>query len=155
MVSAKQRANWARFARMAKARARKAKGRSKPRRVKAPMARRKKRYGRKRKGGVGKKAMPLGVAIGVGASGMEMLTEKMPDGTISVAEAVFYPYGSIGKKVSAVGSKLKVKSTQLDNYKWALGGILVSAAPRIPVLRVLARPVDSAVRRLGKGKVSL
>ena len=155
MVSAKQRANWARFARMAKARARKAKGRSKPRRVKAPMARRKKRYGKKRKGGVGKKAMPLGAAIGAGATGLEMLTEKMPDGSISVAEAVFYPYGSVGAKVSALGKKSLIKLKQPDNYKYALAGMLISAAPRVPIVRAVARPIDSAVRRLGKGKVSL
>jgi hypothetical protein len=41
------------------------------------------------------------------------------------------------------------------NAPMALGGIFVSMAPRLPLVKIIAKPADRVVRRFSKGKVSL
>ncbi len=99
-------------------------------------------------------AMPLGAAVGAGAAGLEILMDKTPMGSLGPVPQMFTAE-PIPERIQYVGKALQANMTNLENYKFLLGGMLISAAPRIPVIRVLARPLDSAVRRLGKGKVSL
>lgn len=86
---------------------------------------------------------------------MEILFEASPEwGNLSVAD---YIKGNLKgtEPIAATGRVLKTKLTELDNYKYLALGVGVSASKSIPVLRIVAKPVDRVIRKMSKGKVSL
>ena len=101
------------------------------------------------------KAKPVGLAGGAALSGADMLTSVSEAGQISILEALTYPYANTTTRVKAIASKATYQVTQPGNYKYVLLGMLVSAAPRIPVVGIIAKPADRGLKRLTKGKWGL
>ena len=123
------------------------------------MARRKKgkrRGGRRRKKGAPKsdRAMPLGASVGLGVSALEVAT-----GTSKYSSSplgyLLQPSVPMATRIANVSNSLKAEAVNFDNYKFGLAGVVLSASPKVPILRMAAKPVDRVVRRVSKGKVSL
>lgn len=116
-----------------------------------------KRRGKKRAAPKKDRAVPLGMGAGALVSGSKVLLAPNAAGSGPVT----YLMGAIkagvplGDALATTVDKFGVALTDLNKYYPALGGALVSASPKIPVLSLIARPADKAVRRLTKGKVSL
>ena len=102
------------------------------------------------------RAVPAGAAIGMAYSAKRLLIDNDNDGTS--APLTYLATNPYKQKLPALlqGTMARADTfARTDRYAGAVAGIVVSAAPKIPGVRVLAKPVDKAVRRVFKGKVSL
>lgn len=103
----------------------------------------------KKKGRSGRKAKPAGLAGGLAYAGGHLVFVT-PDGAsgsmFDAAKAM-----DLDLALRRVPYALKDK----DVWMGALGGMLISASPRIPVIGIVARPVDRGLKRLTKGKWGL
>jgi len=105
--------------------------------------------GKKRAPSRKSKATPIGVTAG---------------GTYGVANALFVPAAGTGGSMfdalkalnmQLVATRLPYVAKDPKNYMPILGGLLVSASPSLPLIKLVAKPMDRAVRKATKGKVSL
>ena len=118
------------------------------------MPRRKKgrRYGR-RKGAVkSDRAYPAGATGGLLLLGVKLMTERK---TLASPLSQLTAKQPTGDKVKYFMQSLEDNATELDNYKIPLVMTGASAAPKLPVLKLAAKPIDKAIRRATRGKVSL
>lgn len=46
----------------------------------------------------------------------------------------------------------KVAAKDTKNYYPLIGGVIISASPKLPLVRMLARPLDRAIKDFTKGK---
>jgi hypothetical protein len=105
--------------------------------------------GKKRAPSRKSKATPLGVTAGGAYGGMNALFVPAAGTSGSMFDALkALNFPMAAKRVPYV-----VKDK--DVYMPILGGLLVSAAPSLPLIKLVAKPMDRAVRKATKGKVSL
>ena len=86
-------------------------------------------------------AKPAGFAGGAAISAFEVL-----------GDPVKY---ALAQQYTNAQSSLKANATNLSNYKFALGGALLSGSKGMPGIRLVAGPVDRAIRALTRGKWGL
>lgn len=108
------------------------------------MAKKKKKRYRGRKStrrSSGPKAKPAGLAGGMALSAMDMFYQPLY--YLSVTQ---YDNAKIALKKNVVDPQ---------KYKYALAGALISASPRIPLVGIIAKPVDKGLKALSKKKWGL
>lgn len=95
------------------------------------------------------KASPLGASGGLVLTGAEMVF-------IGPTDTAWSPFMAVkaGDYKGAL-DLLKRNAMTPDKYMPVLAGMLVSASPKIPLVRIIAKPLDETVRRASKGKVSM
>ena len=81
--------------------------------------------------------------------GAEMLLKRNPT-YHAPADYLINPSVEFNAKSALDSLVVNVKDPQ--RYKYGLAGMLISASKRIPVVNIIARPVDSGLKRLTKGK---
>lgn len=116
------------------------------------MAKKKKRrrsYKKKRKSAPKYKATPAGLAVGATASGMKAVFGTAEGNVMSMYDTVKT------KEWSKLDDRFINVAMDFDTYKMALLGALVSASPRLPLVKIVASPINRQVKKLSKGKVSL
>lgn len=124
------------------------------------MARQKKKSGRRRRSRRGKKskgyakAKPLGASVGAGGSLLSMAVDPDARTGISPVTHLIGVFKGTDTLDSTVSSAREAAFT-LSNYKWFAIGIAASASKTVPGLRLVARPVDSVVKSMTKGKWGL
>lgn len=101
------------------------------------------------------KSVPLGAAGGMFLTGEKILFEKTVDGYISPVEALFYSGWTPAEKVSKSADRLASNAMDLKRYYPLVGGAVISSSKRMPLIGMVARPVDKMLKRLSKGKVGL
>lgn len=108
----------------------------------------KRRYTKKRSAPKKDRATPLGATAGAIGVGNDMLLVRNP--------VYFDPvtYIKTGDFTSAMKS-LVVNAKDMKRYKYGAFGLIISAAPKLPLVSLIAKPADKAIRRVSKGKVSL
>ena len=93
--------------------------------------------------------MPAGLALGA--------TWGISDAIIDAQPTKIWKYTDLNplERVLWIARSSAKEMMTPDTYTPVLMGALVSASPKIPLVRLVARPADKAIRRLSKGKVSL
>jgi hypothetical protein len=124
---------------------------------KGKKGRRKRSYGKKKSAPKKDNSTPMGIAIGAVYSGKRVLMDTTDGGQSGgLTYLLTNPYGqALPALLLGTFDRVFVNAKDLDRYYGLGGGALVSASPKIPLIRMFAKPVDKAVRRLSKGKVSL
>ena len=115
---------------------------------------------KKGKGKKGRRHMPkahVGVSAGLAATGYSVLwgDDAIPGGLASPVMCIIgdAPAGyTMSDRVNMAVRALKIKAVQLDNYKPLVVGAVISAAPRVPVVSMVARPVENAIVKMTRGK---
>ena len=67
------------------------------------------------------------------------------------APAAYLKDGNIGDALKSA----KVNVTKIENYKYGLAGVAVSASKKVPLVRILARPVDKFIKGMTGGRWGL
>lgn len=123
------------------------------------MARRKKKRSRSRKR-TGKKsrgyakAKPLGATAGAAGSGLSiMFGQSAAFGNSPVDRLIGYVKGT--DSLQNVVGATKDNLTNVNNYKWALIGIGLSASKRLPLIKMVGKPIDRVARDMTRGKWGL
>ena len=107
----------------------------------------------KKKKRSGPKAKPAGLAGGVAMSGFKMATDPDAKG-MTIASRI--PDMLAGRStLSDTFATVQQAATNVNNYKYALVGLIVTSSKNIPVLSMVARPADRGLKRLTKGKWGL
>ena len=113
---------------------------------------------RKRKGRKGKttadRAMPLGVAMGATVTGLKMASDTSYYGGTTVARGIVNYAKGQNSTENVVASTRKALSNP-KNYIPLVAGTALSVAPKVPLVRIVAKPLDRAVRRLTHGKAGM
>lgn len=124
----------------------------------------KKKKGKRRRSGKRRKtsapvdkATPLGLGVGATVSGFEILMGKTDAGELGPLPRLveFFKSPSDPNQLVLLERSVKANMTDLDRYKGALFGAIVSASPKMPLVKIIAKPVDKSLRKLSKRKVSL
>ena len=113
---------------------------------------RSRRRGRRRARSSGPKAKPLGLAGGAAIVGTEMLMKRNPTYHAPL-DYVLNP--DVPFDASNTVNSLVTNVKDVNRYKFGLYGMLISASPRIPIIGIVARPVNNGLKRLTKGKWGL
>lgn len=102
----------------------------------------------------GPKAMPLGSTVGAIAYGAPIVLKAYADFKANNLKALPQDmlYEAFGYNLA--GKELYLpKTTQVVTP--LIGGMIISAAPRLPIVKLVAKPVNRELKKLTKGKVSL
>ena len=108
---------------------------------------RRRSYKKKRRSGP--KAKPAGLAGGFAYGGAQALFVPAAGAPGSLFEALKE------MDVEKLTYRLPYVVKDTNTYKPLLVGMLVSAAPRIPIVGIVAKPADRGLKRLTKGKWGL
>lgn len=113
------------------------------------------RKGKGKKGARKRHVKHVGVTAGLVGTGFKLLFDSgagAKGGSASAADWMMNQSQSLPNRFkyasSAVGANLK----ELDTYYPLIGGALITASKRIPLVGAVARPVDDAVARLTGGR---
>jgi hypothetical protein len=113
-----------------------------------------------------KSPVPLGTTLGAIDATVNMLTHETSGGPyasgiqpsplsfIMGGHKAGYRDGPMARAEYALKG-IKQNAMNLNNYKGLAVGFVVSAAKKIPVAEIAAKPVDRFIKRLTKGKVGL
>lgn len=117
----------------------------------------KKKYYKKKKGKKSKgyaKAKPIGASVGAGGSMLSMALD--PDAATGISPITHLV--GVFKGTDSLDSTLrsaKEAAFTMSNYKWFAIGLAASASKKVPGLRIVARPVDSTLKAMTKGRWGL
>ena len=114
---------------------------------------------KKKKGKKGKvtadRAVPLGAAMGAAVTGLKLASDtSYYGGNFSVAQGMVGLVKGTSSATNVVASTRKALSTP-KNYIPLVAGAALSVAPKVPLVRIVAKPLDRAVRRLTHGKAGM
>jgi len=100
----------------------------------------------------------VGVGAGIAGTVYKIMFTTGPGAVGGGAPAISWlmdasqtPTNRVKYAVSSMGANLK----QFDTYVPLIGGALVTAAPRIPIISMVAKPVDNMLAKMTHGKLRL
>lgn len=118
-----------------------------PRKPRAPKAKRKNR----------KYVIPLGASGGVALAGAHCVLDPSTGvgGSAPAINWMFDKSQTIPNRIKYATSAAVSNIATVETAVPIVGGAVISAAKRIPILKIVAKPVDNLFRALSKGKVGL
>ncbi len=90
-----------------------------------------------------------------GAKVLLMKTDAGATGPLPYVPAAFKQKVPIGDIASGFADRLTANVVDYERAYPMIGGALLTASPRIPGIRMIAGPVNRAIKKATKGKVSL
>lgn len=122
------------------------------------MARRKKKKGYRRKGrkrSAPKKdrSTPLFASGGLVLTGLKFMTTPSASGTTVLGQ--LKDRTAMMDKLTGAATAAQSVVLKPEVYYPAIGGAIISGSKRIPIIALVARPMDKALKKVSKGKVSL
>ena len=105
----------------------------------------------------GPQAKPIGLSTGAAITGADVLLMPTSAGSGPVTYVVkaFQSGVPLGDMLPALVTRSKASLTDTKKYMPFLAGAVITASPRIPIIGILAKPVDKGLKRLSKGKWGL
>ena len=96
----------------------------------------------------------VGVTAGMLASGAELVTAR-PDTVGSPLSQVTSSSEPIADRVGYIATGLKENAVKPKTWMGVVGGAVVSASPKIPLVKIIARPIDNAIKAFTRGRWGL
>jgi len=112
-----------------------------------------------KKGRVTRHVKHAGVMGGLAGFAAKILLDPKTEMHGSTASAVHWLVGepnmAIPERISRASNVITQNLKDLDSYYPLIGGALITAAPRIPFVRMVAAPVNTQIRNMTKGRWGL
>lgn len=101
--------------------------------------------------------MPLGVTGGMAMAGAHCVLDPSTGvgGSAPAINWVFDKSQTIPNRIKYATSAAVSNIATVETAAPIIGGAIVSAATKIPILKIVAKPVDNAIKAWTKGKVGL